>query len=207
MILVFWMLSFKPAFSLSSFILIKRLFSLLSFLPLGWCHLHLWGYWYFSLQSWFQLELHPAWHFSWCTLHISQISRVTIYSLDVLLSQFGSSLFPCSVLIVASWPACRFLRRQVRWSGIPISFRIFQFVVIHTVKAFSIVNEAEVDVFWNSLAFSKIQRMLAICSLVPLPFLNPAWTRESSQVLYCWSLVWRILSITLLACEMSTIVR
>ena len=25
--------------------------------------------------------------------------------------------------------------------------------------------------FWNSLAFSMIQRILAICSLVPLPFL------------------------------------
>ena len=37
------------------------------------------------------------------------------------------------------------------WSGIPISFRIFkkkfQFVVIHTVKGFSVVNKAEVDVF------------------------------------------------------------
>ena len=30
--------------------------------------------------------------------------------------------------------------------------------------------------FWNSLAFSTIQRMLAIWSLVPLPFLKPAWT-------------------------------
>ena len=29
------------------------------------------------------------------------------------------------VLTVASWSAYRFLRRQVRWSGIPISFRIF----------------------------------------------------------------------------------
>ena len=34
---------------------------------------------------------------------------------------------------------------QVRWSDIPISFRIFQFVVIHEVKEFTIVNEAEVD--------------------------------------------------------------
>ena len=59
--------------------------------------------------------------------------------------------------------------------------------------------------FWNSLAFSMIQRMLAIWSLVPLPFLNPAWTPESSQFTYCWSLTWRILSLTLLACEMSTI--
>ena len=37
-----------------------------------------------------------------------------------------------------------------------------QFVVIHTVKGFSVVNGAEVDGFWNSLAFSVIQRMLAI---------------------------------------------
>ena len=28
-----------------------------------------------------------------------------------------------------------------------------QFVVIHTVKGFSLVNEADVDIFWNSLAF------------------------------------------------------
>ena len=33
MIFVFWMLSFKPTFSLSSFTFIKRLFSLLHFLP------------------------------------------------------------------------------------------------------------------------------------------------------------------------------
>ena len=38
--------------------------------------------------------------------------------------------------------------RQVRWSGIPISFKSFpQFVVIHTVKAFGVVNEEEVDGF------------------------------------------------------------
>ena len=37
-----------------------------------------------------------------------------------------------------------------------------QFVVIHTVKGFGIVNKAEVDVFWNSLAFSMIQQILAV---------------------------------------------
>ena len=60
--------------------------------------------------------------------------------------------------------------------------------------------------FWNSLAFSMIQQMLASWSLVPLPFQKPAWTSGSSQFTYCWSLAWRILSITLLACEMSAIV-
>ena len=49
--------------------------------------------------------------------------------------------------------------------------------------------------------------MLAIWSLVPLPFLNPAWTSGSSQFMYCWNLAWIILSISLLGCEMSTIVR
>ena len=74
-----------------------------------------------------------------------------------------------------------------------------QFIVIHTVKGFGIVNKAEV--FWISLAFLMIQRMLAIWSLVPLPFLNPAWISGNSRFTYCWSLAWRILSITLLACE------
>ena len=55
MSLVFWMLSFKPAFSLSSFSFIKRLLSsaylrLLIFLP---------------------AILIPTWHFAWCTLHIN----------------------------------------------------------------------------------------------------------------------------------------
>ena len=40
------------------------------------------------------------------------------------------------------------------------------------------------------------QWTLAIWFLVPLPFLNPAWTSGSSQFMYCWSLAWRILSIT-----------
>ena len=59
--------------------------------------------------------------------------------------------------------------------------------------------------FWNSLAFLILQQMLAILPLVPLPFLKPAWTSGSSHFMYCWSLAWRILSITLLACEMSAI--
>ena len=66
---------------------------------------------------------------------------------------WNQSVVPCPVLTVASWPAYRFLRRQVRGSGIPISLRIFQFVVIHTVKDFDVVNKAEVDVFLGTLIF------------------------------------------------------
>ena len=61
--------------------------------------------------------------------------------------------------------------------------------------------------FWNSLAFSTLQQRLAIWSLVPLPFLKPARTSGSSQFMYCWSLAWRILSITLLVFERSAIVQ
>ena len=42
---------------------------------------------------------------------------------------WNHSVVPCLILTVASWRVYRFLRRQVRWSGILISFRIFQSVV------------------------------------------------------------------------------
>ena len=69
MILGFWMLSFKPAFSFSSFTFINRLFSssLLSAIRVVSAAYR--GYWYFSQESWFQLVLHPTRHFP-CTLHI-----------------------------------------------------------------------------------------------------------------------------------------
>ena len=116
---------------------------------------------------------------------------------------------PILALTVASWPAYRFLRRNAKWSGIPVSLRIFHiffFFVIYTVKGFGIVSK-EVDVYWKSLIFLKIQWMLAVWSLVPLHFLNPTWTSGSSWFMYCWSLAWRILRITLLVCEMNATVQ
>ena len=46
--------------------------------------------------------------------------------------------------------------------------------------------------FWNSLAFSMTQWMLALWSLVPLPFLKPVWTSVITLFTYCISLAWRI---------------
>ena len=43
-------------------------------------------------------------------------------------------------------------------------------------------------------------QILAIWTLIPLPFLNLACTAGISQFTFYWSLAWRILSITLLAC-------
>ena len=52
---------------------------------------------------------------------------------------------------------------------------------------------------WGAIALSTdVGNLIS----VPLPFLNPAWTSGSSQFTYCWSLALRILSITLLVCEM-----
>ena len=69
-----------------------------------------------------------------------------IYSLDVLLSQFGTSSLFCLSLIVAFLPTCRFLWRQVSWSGIPFFLRIFHSLLWSTVKALGAVNKAQVDV-------------------------------------------------------------
>ena len=74
----FRLLSFKPAFSLSSFSLIKRLFS--SFLLSA---TRVVSFQYLRLLVFLLETLIPAY-----TLHINYISRVTTYSLVILLSQF-----------------------------------------------------------------------------------------------------------------------
>ena len=82
----------KPTFSLSSFTLIERLFSSSSLSAIKVVSSAYLRFLIFLLAI-----LIPAWAssslaFSWCTLHISWISRVTISSLDVLLFLFGTSL-------------------------------------------------------------------------------------------------------------------
>ena len=122
----FWTLSFKPAFSLSSFTLIKRLFSSPSFSAIrveSSVHLRM-------------LLFLPAILIPAC--ESSSLAFCVMYSVYKLNKQgnnmqpwctpspvFSKSLVPCPVLTVASWPAYRFLRRQVRWSDIPVSWRIF----------------------------------------------------------------------------------
>ena len=59
-------------------------------------------------------------------------------------------------------------------------------------------DEAEVDAFLELSCFFNNPTDISNWSLVSLPVLNPAWTSGSSQFMYCWSLAWRILSITLL---------
>ena len=81
-----------------------------------------------------------------------------------------------------------------------------QFVVIHTVKGFSIVNDAEVDVFLEFPCFlydpAYTDNLLSDSSTFP----ESGLYSRSSQFTFCWSLTWKILSITSLAREMSAIV-
>ena len=94
----------------------------------------------------------------------------------------------------------------VWWSYLLKNFP--QFLVIYTVKGFGRVNKAEIDVFLELSCFfddpTDVGKLICGSSL---PFLKPAWASGSSWFMYCWSLAWRILSITLLVCEMSAIVR
>ena len=76
--------------------------------------------------------------------------------------------------------------------------------MILTVKGFGIVNEAEVDVFLELSRFfndpTDVGNLISGSSAFSKSILN-IWKFE-----YCGSLAWRILSITLLVCEISIIV-
>ena len=71
LIFFFWVLSFKPTFSLSSFTFTKRLFSFSSLSAILLVSSAYLGYWYIPQQSWFHLVFHPGRHFAWYTLHIT----------------------------------------------------------------------------------------------------------------------------------------
>ena len=77
-----------------------------------------------------------------------------------------------------------------------------QFIVIHTVKGFGIVNKAEIDIFleFSSLFYDPayVGNLISDSSA----FSKSSLKSGSSWFTYCWSLAWRILNITLLACEM-----
>ena len=120
MILVFWMLSCKPTFSFSSFTFIKRLFN--SFLLSA---IRVESSAYLRLLIFLQAILIPACASSSPAFLINkQGDRIQLWLSSSPI--WHQSVVPCPVLTVASWPSHRFLRRQVWWSGILTSWRIFQ---------------------------------------------------------------------------------
>ena len=78
---------------------------------------------------------------------------MTIYSLNVLLFLFGTSLL-FYVQFKLLLPDLHTDFSGGRSGGLVFqTLRIFQFVVVHTVKGFGIVNKAEVDVFLELSCF------------------------------------------------------
>ena len=163
------MLSFKPVFSLSP----SSRGSLvpLHFLPLEWYYLHIWGYWCFSQQFfwfcflWFLAAvLIPACDSSspaFCMMYSTYKLNKQVDNIQPCSFLLNQLVFPCLALLinVASWPAHRFLRRQVRWSGTLL--RIFQFVVIHR-------------------DFSRFRIQICKCG-------QCGWLRGSHHILFLWS--------------------
>ena len=78
--------------------------------------------------------------------------------------------------------------------------------MIHPIKGFNIVNEAEVDVFMELLCFFHDPTNVGSLISGSSAFSKSSFCIWSSWFTYCWSLAWRILSMTLLACEMSAVV-
>ena len=123
-ILVFWMLSFKPTFSLSSFPFIKRLFSSSSLSATRGVSSA-----YLRLLIFLPAVLIPvcassslAFHMMYSAYKLNKKGD-NIQPWHIPFSIWNQFVVPCPV--PTSWPAYRFLRRQVRWSVIPTSFRIF----------------------------------------------------------------------------------
>ena len=191
------MLSFKSTFSLSSFTFIKSLFSSFSLSAkrvVSSAYLRLLIYLPAILIP-VCASSSPAFYMMYSAYKLNKQGD-NIQPLRPPFLIWNQSVVACPVLTVAFWPAYRFLKRQVRWSNIPISFRIFQLIVIHKVKSFGIVNKVAIDFFfpgtlllfddpvnvgnWISGFFAFSKTKLNIGSL---PFM------------YGWSLAWRILSI------------
>ena len=147
-------------------------------------------------QSWIWLK--------WLTRHAHSAYKLNKHGHNVQpFPILNHSVVPCKVLTVDSWFTHKFLRRQVRWSGIPISLRNLNFVVMHIVKGFRTVNEVEVGVFLELPCFFSDSKNVGNLISGFFAFSKTSLYIWSSQFTYCWSLAWRTLSITLLACEMN----
>ena len=125
-IFIIWMLSFKPVFPFSFCTFIKRLFSSSSFSAIKVVSSA-----YQRLLIYLLAIVIPAYASSSPTFHmIYSTYMFNMQSDDIQPWQtpfpiWNQFVVPGLVLTVACLPAYRFLRKQVRWSGICISLGIF----------------------------------------------------------------------------------
>ena len=179
MILVFWMLNFKPTFSLSSFTFIKKPFSssLLSAIRVVSSA-------YLRLLTFLPTILIPACTSSslaFCMIYPKQGDNIHLW--QTLFPIWNQPVVPCLVLTVVSWPVYKFLGRQIRWFGIPISKNFLQFVVIHIVRSFCIVNEADVFLEFSCFFYDSMDVGNLISGSSAF-----SKSRCTSCFTYCWSL-------------------
>ena len=148
MIFVFWMMSFKPTFSLSSFTFIKRLFSSSSLSAIRVVPSAYLRFLIFLLAVLIPpcASSSPAFCMMYSAYKLNkQGDNIQPWCTPFLI---WNQSVPCPLLSVASWPTYRFLRRQIRCYGIPMSWAIFHNLLSSTQsKGFGIINKAEVDVF------------------------------------------------------------
>ena len=81
---------------------------------------------------------------------------------------WNQSTVPCPVLTVASWPPYTFLRRQLKWSDIPISLRVFHSLLWSTQSKTSVVIEVE----WRYLCSSWCKHIRRSESFFPMKWTN-----------------------------------
>ena len=126
MTLVLWMLSFKLAFSLSSFTFIKRLFSSPSLSAIKVVSSTCLRLLIFLLAILIPAcdSSSPAFHMMYSSYMLNKQGD-NIQSWRTPFPILNQSIVSCPVLTIASCLAYRILRSQVRWSGNATSLRIF----------------------------------------------------------------------------------
>ena len=136
-----------------------------------------------------------------CFFYDPTILFIVYYMLWCILSHVW--LFATLWTVGHQAPLAMEFSRQEYWSGLP--FSPLGDLPDPGLEPAAPVSPALAGSFFTTAPLGEptIQWTLAIWSLVPLPFLNPACVSGRSQFMYYWSLAWRILSITLLGCKMS----
>ena len=106
---------------------------------------------------------------------------------------WNQSVAPCLIPNVASWPACRFLRSPVRWSAIPISWRIFNSLLWSRGTRDQIAN-----IHWIMEKTREFQKNICFCFMTkPKPLTvwitincGKFWKRWDYQTI--WPVSWEI---------------
>ena len=151
MIFDFWMLSFNPVFSLSSFSFINKLissFSLSAIRVVSSAYLRLL---IFLLEILIPacVSSSPAFYMMYTEYKLNKQGD-NIQPWCTLFPVWNHSIVPCLVLTISSWPAYGFFRSRL---VVHLFKNSPQFLVIYTVKGFSIVNEGVFFFFLESHFF------------------------------------------------------